>query len=76
MVQDQDSLPSNLCKDENVLCVCSLVLSDYRMTIRMISEALSLGMSFVHGILTGNLKMKKVWGAKMVLKLATPEQKL
>lgn len=71
MVQDQDSLPSNLCKDENVLCVRSLVLSDYRMTVRMISEALSLGMSFVHGI----LKMKKVC-AKMVLKLATPEQRL
>lgn len=75
MVQDQDSLPSNLCKDESVLCVRSLVLSDYRMTVRMISEALSLGMSFVHRILTGNLKMKKVC-AKMVLKLATPEQKL
>jgi len=56
-------------------CVCSLILSDRQLTVRMIAEEPGLGKSSVHMILTEHLEMKKVC-AKTVPKLLTPEQKL
>jgi len=61
--------------NENIDRVRSLVLSDRRLTVRMIVEELRLGKSSVHTILTENLDMKKVC-AKIVPKLLTPEQKM
>ena len=51
------------------------MLSDRRLTVRMIAEKLGLGKSSVRTILTEHLDMKKVC-AKIVQKLLTPEQKL
>jgi hypothetical protein len=48
----------------------SLVLSDSRLTVRMVAEELGLGKSSVHTILTEHLEMKKVC-AKIVPKLLT-----
>jgi len=67
--------PSTSSGNENIDHVCSLVLSDRRLTVRMIAEELGLGKSSIHTILTEHLDMKKVC-AKIVLKLLTPEQKL
>ena len=61
--------------NENINRVDSLVLSDRRLTVRMIAEDLCLGKSSVYTILTEHLDMKKVF-AKIVPKLLTPEQKL
>jgi len=67
--------PSTSSGNENIYCVRSLVLSDRRLTVRMIAEELDLGKSSIHKILTEHLEMKKVC-AKIVPKLLTPEQKL
>src|SRR5215475_10286655 len=67
--------PSTSRGNENIDRVHSLVLSDRRMTIRMIAEELGLGKPSVHTILTEHLEMKKVC-AKIVPKLLTPAQKL
>ena len=61
--------------NENIDRVCSLVLSDRRLTVRMTAEELCLGKLSVYTILTEHLDMKKVC-AKTVPKLLTPEQKL
>jgi len=61
--------------NENINRVCSLMLSDRRLTVRMIAEELCLGKSSVYTILMEHLDMKKVC-AKIVPKLLTPEQNL
>ena len=67
--------PSTSSDNENINCVLSLMLTDHRLTVRMVAEELGLGKSSVHTILIEHLEMKKVC-AKIVLKLLTPEQKL
>jgi len=67
--------PSTSSGNENINCMRSLMLSDRRLTVRMIAEELGLGKSSVHIILTEHLDMKKVC-AKIVPKLFIPEQKL
>jgi len=67
--------PSTSSGNENIYHVLSLMLSDHRLTVRMIAEELGLGKTSVHTILTEHLEMKKVC-AKIVPKLLTPEQKL
>jgi len=44
--------------NENIDCVRSLVLSDRRLTVRMIAEELCLGKSSIYTILTEHLDMK------------------
>ena len=61
--------------NENIDLVRSLVLSERRLTIRMIAEELCLGKSSVYTILTEHLDKIKVC-AKIVPKLLTPERKL
>src|SRR5215469_12214546 len=51
--------------DDNVERVRSLVRSDHRLTLRMISSELNLNRFTVHQILTQDLGMRKVW-TKMV----------
>jgi len=60
--------------DDNVERVRSLVRSDHRLTLRMISSELNLNWFTVHQILTQDLDMKKVC-AKMITKNLTTEQK-
>ena len=60
--------------DENVERVRSLVRSDRRLTLKMISSELNLNRFTVHQILTQDLDMRKVC-AKMVPKNLTTEQK-
>jgi len=67
--------PSTSSGNENIDCVHSLVLSDRRLTVRMIAEELGFGKSSVHTILMEHLEMKKVC-TKIIPKLLTPEQKL
>src|SRR5215475_9686622 len=67
--------PSTSSGKENIDRVHSIVLSDRRLTVRMIAEELGSEKLSVHTILTENLEMKKVC-AKIVPKLPTPEQKL
>jgi hypothetical protein len=57
--------PSTSIGNENIDRVHSFVLSDRRLTIRMVAEELGLGKSSVHTILTEHLEMKKVY-AKIV----------
>jgi len=64
--------PSTSNGNENINCVHSLMLSDRRLTVRMIAEELGMGNSSIHTILTEHLEMKKVC-AKIVPKLLTPE---
>jgi len=52
--------PSTSIGNENIDRVCSVVLSDRRLTVRMIAEELGLGKSSVHTILTEHFEMKKV----------------
>ena len=59
--------------DDNVERVRSLVRSDRRLTLRMISSELNLNRFTVHQILTQDLDMRKVC-AKMVPKNLTTEQ--
>ena len=60
--------------DDNVERVRSLVRSDRRLTLRMVSSELNLNRFTVHQILTQDLDMRKVC-AKMVPKNLTIEQK-
>ena len=60
--------------DDNVERVRSLVRSDRRLTLRMISSQLNLNRFTVHQILTQDLDMRKVC-TKMVPKNRTTEQK-
>jgi len=60
--------------DDNVEIVRSLVRSDRRLTLRMISSELNLNWFTVHQSLTQDLDMRKVW-AKMIPKNLTTEQK-
>ena len=60
--------------DDNVERVRSLVRSDLRLTLRMISSELNLNRFTVHQILTQDLDMRKVC-AKMVQKNVTTDQK-
>lgn len=66
--------PSTSKTDDNVERVRSLVRSDRRLTLRMISNELNLNRFTVHNILTQDLDMRKVC-AKMVPKNLTTEQK-
>ena len=66
--------PSTSKTDDNVERVRSLVRSDRRLTLRMISSELILNRFTVHQILTQDLDMRKVC-AKMVPKNLTTEQK-
>ena len=66
--------PSTSKTDDNVERVMSLVRSDRRLTLRMISSELNLNGFTVHQILTQDLDMRKVC-AKMVPKNLTTEQK-
>ena len=66
--------PSTSKTDDNVERVRSLVRSDRRLTLRMISSELILNLFTVHKILTQDLEMRKVC-AKMVPKNLTTEQK-
>jgi len=67
--------PSTSSGNENIDRVRSLMLSDRRLTVRMIAEELGLGKSSIHTILMDHLEMKRVC-TKIVAKLLTPEQKL
>ena len=60
--------------DDNVERVRSLVRSDHRLPLRMISSELNLNRFTVHQILTQDVDMRKVC-AKMVPKNLTTEQK-
>jgi len=60
--------------DDNVERVRSLVRSDRRLTVRMISNELNLNRFTIHQILTQDLDMRKVC-TKMVPKNLTTEQK-
>ena len=53
--------PSTSKTDDNVERVWSLVRSDRRLTLRMISSELHLNRCTVHQILTQDLDMRKVW---------------
>jgi len=66
--------PSTSKTDDNVERVRSLVWSDRRLTLRMISSELNLNRFTAHQILTQDLGMRKVC-AKMVRKNLTTEQK-
>ena len=59
--------------DDNVDIMRSLVRSEHRLTLRMISSDLNLNRFTVHQILTQDLDMRKVC-AKMVPKNLTTEQ--
>ena len=67
-------IPSTSKTEDNVKRVRSLVRSDCRLTLRMISSVLNLNRFTVHQILTQDLGMRKVC-AKMVTKNLTTEQK-
>jgi len=66
--------PSTSKTDDNVERVRSLVRSDHRLTLRMISSELNLNRFTVHQILTQDLDMRNVC-AKIVPKNLTTEQK-
>ncbi|XP_015435171.1 PREDICTED: putative uncharacterized protein FLJ37770 [Dufourea novaeangliae] len=67
--------PSTSCIDQNIERVRSLVLSDRRLTVRMITDQLNLGKSCVHTIVSEHLEFRKLC-AKIVPKLLTPDQRL
>jgi len=64
--------PSTSSGNENIDRVCSLILIDRRLTVRMIAEELGLGKLSIHTTLMKHLEMKKVC-TKIVPKLLTPE---
>ena len=66
--------PSTSKTDDNVERVRSLVRSDRRLMLRMISSELNLNQFTIHQILTHDLDMRKVC-AKMVPENLTTEQK-
>src|SRR5215469_14297065 len=65
--------PSTSKTDDNVERVRSLVRSDHRLTLRMISSELNLDRFTIHQILTQDLGMRKVC-AKMVPKNLTTKK--
>ena len=67
--------PSTSKTDDNVERARSLVRSDRRLTLRMISSELNLNRFTIHQILTQDLDMRKVC-AKIVPKNLTTEQKV
>ena len=67
--------PSTSKTENNVERVRSLVRSDHRLTLRMISSELNLNRFTIDEILTQDLDMRKVC-AKMVPKNLTTEQKV
>jgi len=75
-VEDESRVgrPSTSKTDDNVERVRSLVKSDLRLTLRMISIELNLNRFTAHQILTQDLDMRKVC-AKMVPKNLTTEPK-
>ena len=66
--------PSTMKTDENITRVKLLVQSDHRLTVRMISDKLSLKRESVRTILLHDLGMRKVC-AKMVPKILSEDQK-
>lgn len=66
--------PCMSCEDENIKRVRPHMLSDCRVTVRMIGEALRLGNSWVDRIVTEYLEIKEIF-TEMVPKLLTPEPK-
>ena len=66
--------PSTSKTDDNVESLRSLVMSDHRLTLRMISSGLNFNRFTVHQILTQDLDMIRVC-AKMVPNNLTTEQK-
>ena len=66
--------PSTTRIDENITRVKHLVRSDRRLTVRMISDELSLNRESVRKILLHDLGMRKVY-AKMVPKILSEDQK-
>ena len=66
--------PSTTRTDENITRVKLLVQSDHRLTVRMISDELSLNRESVRTILLHDLGMRKVC-AKMVPKILSEDQK-
>jgi len=75
-VEDESCVgrPSTSKTDDSVERVRSVVRSDRRLTLRMISSVLNLNRFTIHKILTQDLNMRKVC-AKMVPKNLTTEQK-
>ena len=65
--------PSTSKTEDNVERVRSLVRSNHRLTLRMISSELNLNQFTIHQILTQDLVMRKVC-AKMVPKNLTTEK--
>lgn len=65
--------PSTSCQGGSIDRVCSLVLSDRRMTVRMIAEALGWGKSPVHQIFNKNWEIIKAC-AKILPELLTPQK--
>jgi len=70
----REGRPSTSRVDENIQRIHDLVMSDRRLTTRMISEELGISKESVQTILKEDLKMRKLC-AKIVPKLLTPEQK-
>jgi len=66
--------PSTSKTDDSVERMRSLVRSDHRLTLRMISNELNLNQFTIHQILTQDLEMRKVC-ANLVPKNLTTEQK-
>ena len=66
--------PSTSKTDDNMERVRTVVRSDHRLMLRMVSSELNLNWFTVHQILTQDLDMRKVC-AKMVPKNLTTEQK-
>jgi len=66
--------PSTSKTDDNVERVRSLVRTDRRLTLRMISSELNLNLFTVRQIITQDLDMRRAW-AEMVPKNLTTEQK-
>jgi hypothetical protein len=66
--------PSTVRSDENVERVRSLVVTDRRLTVRLVANELNMNKNAVHQILIDHLDMRKVC-AKMVPKNLTDEQK-
>ena len=66
--------PSTTRTDENITRVKLLVQSDHRLTVRMISDELSLNRESVRTILLHDLGMRKVC-AKIVFKILSEDQK-
>ena len=64
--------PSTSTTDENIERVNTLVRSDRRLTLRMLSEQLNLNRFTVHQILTEHLHMRKVCAKMPHVTLPSP----